>query len=71
MISKTSDGKIYGQERYKEICKERYIISKYSNTSYLDTKDITPTERQYLIDFIVEDLKAQQRIIEELPKGNK
>lgn len=56
---------MYGPERYKEICRERYLISKHSSTSYNDTKDITPTERKYLIEFILEDLKAQQKIIDE------
>lgn len=56
---------MYGLERYKEICRERYLISKHSSTSYADTKDITPTERTMLIEFILEDLQSQQKIIEE------
>ena len=64
----TSDADKYCGERYKELARGRYLISKHSNTSYADTKDITPTEREYLIEFITEDLKVQQKIIDELPK---
>jgi len=56
---------MYGPQRYKDICKERYIISKHTNTSYGDTKNITPTERKLLIEFIVEDLKKQQELIDQ------
>ena len=59
----TSDGKPYGPERYRDIVKERYIISKHTNTSYVDTANITPLERSYLIEFITEDLKTKRDII--------
>ena len=59
---------MYGPIRYKEICKERYLISKHSNTSYSDTKDITPTERKYLIEFIQDDLERQEAAISEMQK---
>ena len=52
----TSDGQRYGEFRYKEIVKERYLISKHTNTSYKDTEFITPVERSYLLQFIIEDL---------------
>ena len=45
--------------------KERYIISKHTNTSYLDVGDITPTERAYLIEFIKEDLERKRQIIQQ------
>ena len=51
-------------KRYKEIVQERYIISRYSNTSYTDTGDISPLERQYLIEFISTELKKKQEMIE-------
>lgn len=44
--------------------KERYLISKNTHTSYNDTKDITPTEREILLQLIVEDLEQQQELIE-------
>lgn len=48
--------------------KERYIISKHTNTSYLDTAYITPTERTYLINFITEDLMKKQDMINNMSK---
>ena len=59
-----SDGTPYGPIRLKEIVKERYIITKHTNTSYLDTGSITPYERGLLIDFIIEDLKQEKEIVD-------
>ena len=56
----TEDGKPYGPSRYKEIARERYLISKHTNTSYDDTSNITPLERGYLLEFLVEDMQRQQ-----------
>ena len=56
----TEDGKPYGPTRYKEIAKERYLISKHTNTSYDDTATVTPLERNYLLEFLVEDLQRQK-----------
>lgn len=56
----TEDGKPYGPTRYKEIARERYLISKHTNTSYDDTLNITPLERSYLLEFLVEDLQRQK-----------
>jgi len=44
--------------------KERYLISKNTHTSYNDTKDITPTEREILLQLIMQDLQHQQELIE-------
>ena len=44
--------------------KEKYIISKKTNTSYLDLDEITPLERKMLLKFIIEDLKEQNSAIE-------
>jgi len=59
----TSDGKPYGPFRYKEIARERYWISKYTHTSYTEAGKITPLERDYLKEFIADDIKAQQDAI--------
>lgn len=56
----TEDGKPFGPSRYKEIARERYLISKHTNTSYEDTSNITPLERGYLLEFLVEDLQRQK-----------
>ena len=56
----TEEGKPYGPSRYKEIARERYLISKHTNTSYDDTSNITPLERGYLLEFLVEDMQRQK-----------
>ena len=61
----TSDGKPYAPYRFKEITRERYLISKYCNTSYKDLDNVTPTERTYLLEFIYEELQKEQQAYEE------
>ena len=56
----TSDNQPYGVKRYKELVKECYLVSKYTNTSYLDTHKMTPVERDYLLEFIGDELKKQK-----------
>lgn len=58
----TSEGKLFAPQRYKDLVRERYIISKYTHTSYSDTANITPIERQYLLDMISEDLQREKDI---------
>ena len=57
----TNDGKEKPQ-RYKNIAKERYIISKHTNTSYDGTLNITPLERGYILEFITDDLQRQKEL---------
>ena len=54
------DGTPFGPTRYKEIARERYLISKHTNTSYEDTALITPLEREYILEFLVEDMQRQK-----------
>ena len=56
---KTSDGKPYGPFKFKALIKELYVISKNCHTSYTDLLNITPTEKDELINLIVEDSKRQ------------
>lgn len=60
----TNDGKPYGPYRYKEIVKELYFITKNCNTSYTDLLEITPIERNYLIEFILNEMKQTQKYLE-------
>jgi len=55
----TEDGKPYGPIRYKEIIDECCIISKNLNTPYNDVLQISPTERNYIIRFLIKE--AEQR----------
>lgn len=65
----TSDGKPYGPYRYKQIVKERYWISKNINTSYNDAGKLTPTEREYLLEFIADEIKQTNKLIEQRKKN--
>ena len=58
----TDEGKPYGPIRYKNIARERYLISKHTNTSYEDTSRITPLERGYILEFTTEDLERQKEM---------
>lgn len=60
----TEDGKPFGPVRYKDIAKERYLISKHTNTSYEDTSNLSPLERGYILEFLVEDFQRQKEMYE-------
>ena len=59
--SLTADGKPYGPEKFKKIVEERYVISKWLHTSYLDVGKITPTEKDILIKLINEDRERREK----------
>lgn len=61
----TNDGKPFGPYRYKQIVKESYLISKNTNTSYVDVMKITPQERNYILDFLSEEYKRTQELTEQ------
>ncbi|MBQ6627837.1 MAG: hypothetical protein IJH65_03300 [Methanobrevibacter sp.] len=58
----TSDGKPYGPYRFKEIVKQCYIISTKCNTSYTDLLEITPRERDYLFEFIMDEVRETEEL---------
>lgn len=60
----TKDGKPYGPIRYKEIVKERYWLTKSLNTSYNEVGEMTPLERQYLLEFLAEEVKRTREVEE-------
>lgn len=60
----TKDGKPLGPKRFKEIVKERYLISKNLNTSYNEVGQITPIEREYLLEFLNDEAKRSQDLID-------
>jgi len=67
----TKDGQPYGPYRFKEIVKQCYIISTKCNTSYTDLLNITPVERDYLFEFIMEELRETQKLTQQrLKKAN-
>ena len=58
----------YGPTRLKEIIKQNYMISKNCSTSYNNILELTPTERDYLIEFIVDEANEAQKMIQESKK---
>lgn len=60
------NGEPYGPERFKQIVKEQYLISKTINTSYLDLEKVTPQERTLLLRYIVED---NEKIMKKMSKN--
>lgn len=68
---KTRDGKPYGPIRYEELVKERYLISKIINTSYDDTGKLTPIERKYILNYIIEEFNKEKERFDNLTKQNK
>ena len=52
--------------RFKQLTKERYLVSKHTNTSYTDTGAITPVERQYILEFIMDEFQRQKEAYEKI-----
>ena len=67
----TKDGKPYGPARFKELVKERYLISKNMNTSYEEVGRMTPIERKYIIEFMVDEIKREKELIEKKKQEQK
>lgn len=61
----TKDGKPYAPQRYKEIIKECYIISKNCNIPYSDVLNMSVIERNYMLEFLNDEAK---QMIEETEK---
>ena len=60
---------LYAPRRYKELVRDCYILSRNLHTSYLDTKELTPLERNYLLQLINQErdetTKAFEKEIQE------
>ena len=65
----TSDGQPYGPIRYKELVRECYLISKNLNTSYTDVLKLSPREKDYIIEFIIQDAENSKKLIEDNKKN--
>ena len=61
----TSENKPYAPVRFNELVKERYYITKYCNTSYLDVGRISPHERGIILSTIREELEERNKAIQE------
>ena len=60
------DNGVEASKRFKGLARERYLISKHTNTSYKDTAYITPIERQYIFEFIMDELQKQKEAYEKI-----
>lgn len=68
----TKDGKPYGPERYKNLVKNLYVISKNTYTSYTDLRDkITPSEMTALLQLIKEENEETRKYVEKMKKDRK
>lgn len=67
----TNDGKPYGPERYKQIVKECYLISKNCHTSYMDVLDMTPNERALLLQFMVQEFEKSEEQMNKVKQQSK
>lgn len=68
----TSDGKPYGPQRYKQLVKNCYIVSKTLNTSYIDVRDkMTPSELNQIINLIIEDNEKYKEKMEKMKEEQK
>ena len=62
----TSNGQPYGPYRYKQIIKECYLIAKNTNTPYTLLMDITPTEKNELLNLIIEENRKSQEAMQKI-----
>lgn len=62
----TDKGEPWGPHRYKEIVQERYYLAKHGKISYQDTGKMTPTERDLIKQFILEDAQKERQLLEDV-----
>ena len=68
---KTKDNKLFAPQLFKKIVNDCYLISKFIHTSYTDVLDITPMEKNTLIEFIKQDNDAENKRFQESLKNMK
>lgn len=56
---------------YKNTVNEIYYLVKYAGTSYGDVLKMTPTEKNYMISFVQEDLQRNADKIKEIQEQQK
>lgn len=65
-----SNGNPYGPVRFRQIIKECYLIAKNCNTSYTDLLNITPMEKNELINLIIEENKKSEEAMQKIKNEN-
>ena len=61
---KTNEGKPYAPQRFKEIVRECYFLTRNANISRKDVMDMTPTERSYFIEFVLDEAQKTKEHME-------
>ena len=64
----TDDKKPYAPEKYKSLIQEAYIITKNTYMSYEDVLNMSPLERECIIDNIKEEFKKFEKTLNEQKK---
>ena len=64
----TNDKKPYAPLRYKKLIKDIYYITRNTHISYDDVMNMTPTEREYILSFLVEEAQGIQKRNEEIQR---
>ena len=62
----TSDGKPFGPYKYKDLVKQLYIITKTCNTSYTDLLNITPTERDIILEMLMQEREETNKVVADM-----
>ena len=65
------DGKPWAVVKFNKIIQERYFISKNINTPYTEVGKMTPTEREKVIELIVEEIKINEKQLNHIAKNKK
>lgn len=53
----------------QDLTKEKYYISKFIHTSYVDLDEVTHVERSMILKFITEEKEAEQRKLRDIRNG--
>lgn len=54
------NGELYAPKKYKQLVNECYLISKNCNTSYNEVLQITPSEKELIIGFMLKEAKEAE-----------
>lgn len=62
-----TDGK-YQADKFKQLTKERYLITKNTSTSYEEAGNLTPIEMSYILEFLAEESKQNEEALKRSKK---
>lgn len=62
----TSDGKLYAPLRYKRILQDVYTITRNTNIDYQSVMNMSVSEREYIMIFLIEEAKNIKKHTDEI-----